>query len=251
MSRCSAYLVSAMMILGMIGGVGMHSSAAEDVQAVRQQFSTTEEISSIQIKENGASVTIRPGEGNQTYVNYADTSEEELYDIHVDNGTLVIDKLRENPLKTIVVNGKIVEISIDESYCLEIIVPQKQYDSIAIENSGNGNATLDSISSANIGVELKNGSSEFLQTQSDDMNVKIVNGSITFDRTNSSKYDCEVTNGKIQGNIIGNYDNYSIDAYVRNGTCNLNPNLVSTTNCLLKLYVKNGKIEVSFNSSKI
>ena len=37
MSRCSAYLVSAMMILGMIGGVGMHSSAAEDVQAVRRR----------------------------------------------------------------------------------------------------------------------------------------------------------------------------------------------------------------------
>ena len=251
MSRCSAYLVSAMMLFGMIGGVGMHSSAAEEIQAVRRQFSTTEEITSIQIKENGTSVTIRPGEDNQTYVNYADTSEEELYDIHVDNGTLVVDKLKENPLKTIVVNGKIVEISIDGFDHLEIIVPQKQYDSIVIGNSGNGNVTLDSISSVNIDVELKNGSSEFLQTQSDDMNVKIVNGSITFDCTDSSKYDCEVINGKIQGNIIGNYDNYSIDAYVRNGTCNLKSNSVSTTDRLLKLYVKNGKIEVSFNGSKI
>ena len=241
MSRCSAYLVSAMMLFGMIGGVGMHSSAAEEVQAVRRQFSTSEDITSIRVNENNASVAIHPGKSDQTYVSYADTSEEILYDIYVEDGTLVVDKLKANPREPI-----ITDQNTEDLYRLEITVPQKQYESIAITNISNGYADLNSISSKNICVQLKTGFAELSQTKSNYINAEIDIGYIALGHTDSLQYDLKVETGKITGNVLGCDDEYSIEQSIKHGISNLTSNTISRSDKVMKLDLGTGLIKIDF-----
>lgn len=249
MSRCSAYLVSAMMLFGMIGGVGMHSSAAEEVQAVRRQFSTSEEITSIRVNENNASVTIRPGKSDQTYVSYVDTSEEILYDIYVEDGTLVVDKLKENPREPITIThhtDKTSKFSSENLYRLEITVPQKQYESITITNISYGYADLNSISSKNICIQLNDGFAMLSQTKSNHINAEVDNGYITLAHTDSLQYDLKVESGQITGNVLGRDDDYSIEQSIGNGISNLTSQIISKGDKVMKLDLGNGLINIDF-----
>ena len=252
MSRRSAYLVSAMMLFGMIGGVGMHSSAAEEVQAVRRQFSTSEEITSICVNENNASVTIHPGKSDQTYVSYADTSKEILYDIYVEDGTLVVDKLKANPREPIITDqnthgsGKTSKFSSEDLYRLEITVPQKQYESITITNISYGYADLNSISSKNICIQLKTGFAELSQTKSNYINAEIDKGYIALGHTDSLQYDLKVETGKITGNVLGCDDEYSIEQSIKHGISNLTSNTISKSDKVMKLDLGTGLIKIDF-----
>ena len=239
MSRRLACLVSAIMLFCMIGGVGMHSSATEGVQAVRRQYSTSEEITSICIKENNASVTIRPGEDDQTRVSYVDTSQEKLYDIYVENGTLVVDKLKENPREPIIVTetnpytGQVTEVSSfsnfssEDLYRLEVIVPQKQYESITITNTSNGCAELNLISSKNIYIQLEAGTAKLFQTKSNHTSVELEKGKISLDDTESLQYDLKMETGIISGVVLGHDNEYSIEQSMEHGISNLTSRTVS------------------------
>ena len=204
MSKRLAWFVSAVMLFGVMGGIGLPASAAEKVHAVRRLFSTSEEITSICIQENNASVTIRPGEGGQTRVSYADTSEEKLYNISVKDGTLVVEKLKENPRETIIVNktthntsqtAGFSRFSSEDKYRLEITVPQKQYESITVTNASNGCAELDSISANNISVQLKAGYAKLSQTKSNCLDAELDKGYITLDSISSPNISVQLTAG--------------------------------------------------------
>ena len=94
-SRFLIPLVSTVWIFSVMGGMGMHVLAEQptEVQAVRRQFSTLEEVTAVQVQEEGSTVRFLPGEGEEVCVRYADTTAEALYEIQVENGTLVVQKL--------------------------------------------------------------------------------------------------------------------------------------------------------------
>lgn len=254
MSRCLASLISAVMLFGMMGGIGLPASAAGKVQAVRRLFSTSEEITSICIQENNASVTIRPGEGNQTRVSYADTSEEKLYDIYVKDGTLVVEKRKENPREPIVVNktsrntsqtAGFSHFSSEDEYRLEVTVPQKQYESITITNASNGGAELDSISANNISVQLKAGTAQLSQTKSNRTSVDLEKGTVTLDGTDSLAYDLKVEKGIISGSVLGQKSDYTIDQSLEHGISNLTSRTVSGSR-VIKLELGTSIVDIDF-----
>ena len=100
-SRFLIPLVSTVWIFSVMGGMGMHVLAEQptEVQAVRRQFSTLEEVTAVQVQEEGSTVRFLPGEGEEVCVRYADTTAEALYEIQVENGTLVVQKLKAPPPK--------------------------------------------------------------------------------------------------------------------------------------------------------
>ena len=255
MSKRLAWFVSAVMLFGVMGGIGLPASAAEKVHAVRRLFSTSEEITSICIQENNASVTIRPGEGGQTRVSYADTSQEKLYDIYVKDGTLVVEKLKENPRETIIVNktthntsqtAGFSRFSSEDEYRLEITVPQKQYESITITNASNGCAELDSISSQNISIQLKAGYAELSQTKSNRLDTELDKGYITLDDTDSLEYDFKVETGKITGSVLGSSSDYTIEQSIEDGVSNLTSRTGSVDGKVIKLALDTGIVDIDF-----
>ena len=254
MSRRLASFISAVMLFGVMGGIGLPSSAAEEVQAVRGLFSTSQEINSICIQENNASVTIRPGEDDQTRVSYADTSEEKLYDIYVKDGALVVEKLKENPRHPIIVGEttpfrqtvRTSTVSSEDKYLLEITVPQKQYDSITITNASNGYAKLDSISSKTISVQLTTGYAELSQTKSNRFDAEIDKGYITLDDTDSLEYDFKVEIGKITGSVLGSSSDYTIEQSIEDGVSNLTSRTGSVDGKVIKLALDTGIVDIDF-----
>ena len=131
-SRFLIPLVSTVWIFSVMGGMGMHVLAEQptEVQAVRRQFSTLEEVTAVQVQEEGSTVRFLPGEGEEVCVRYADTTAEALYEIQVENGTLVVQKLKAPPPKVVTINGTIMQFEVDSAYDLEIVLPQRQYKSI-------------------------------------------------------------------------------------------------------------------------
>ena len=85
-SRFLIPLVSTVWIFSVMGGMGMHVLAEQptEVQAVRRQFSTLEEVTAVQVQEEGSTVRFLPGEGEEVCVRYADTTAEALYEIQVE-----------------------------------------------------------------------------------------------------------------------------------------------------------------------
>lgn len=77
-SRFLIPLVSTVWIFSVMGGMGMHVLAEQptEVQAVRRQFSTLEEVTAVQVQEEGSTVRFLPGEGEEVCVRYADTTAE-------------------------------------------------------------------------------------------------------------------------------------------------------------------------------
>ena len=75
-SRFLIPLVSTVWIFSVMGGMGMHVLAEQptEVQAVRRQFSTLEEVTAVQVQEEGSTVRFLPGEGEEVCVRYADTT---------------------------------------------------------------------------------------------------------------------------------------------------------------------------------
>lgn len=65
MAKGFSRFISALLLFGMLGCVGTSVSAEEtqEVQAVRRQFSTLEEVTAVQIQEEGSTVRFLPGEG--------------------------------------------------------------------------------------------------------------------------------------------------------------------------------------------
>jgi len=86
-SRFLIPLVSTVWIFSVMGGMGMHVLAEQptEVQAVRRQFSTLEEVTAVQVQEEGSTVRFLPGEGEEVCVRYADTTAEALYEIQVEH----------------------------------------------------------------------------------------------------------------------------------------------------------------------
>ena len=255
MSRRLASFISAVMLFGVMGGIGLPSSAAEEVQAVRGLFSTSQEINSICIQENNASVTIRPGEDDQTRVSYADTSEEKLYDIYVKDGALVVEKLKENPREPIIVTetsrktGQTIQashFSSEDEYRLEITVPQKQYESITVTNASNGCAELDSISANNISVQLKAGYAKLSQTKSNRLDAELDKGYIKLDDTNSLEYNFKVETGKITGSVLGSSSDYTIEQSIEDGVSNLTSRTGSVDGKVIKLALDTGIVDIDF-----
>lgn len=247
-SRFLIPLVSTVWIFSVMGGMGMHVLAEQptEVQAVRRQFSTLEEVTAVQVQEEGSTVRFLPGEGEEVCVRYADTTAEALYEIQVENGTLVVQKLKAPPPKVVTINGTIMQFEVDSAYDLEIVLPQRQYKSIVVENPSGGNVEMDSITAKEICTELKNGSSVFSKTQSDRIKSEIENGSVVFEHPTSSQYDCTVKNGEIKGDVVGRYEDYTVKARVKNGSCMLKSRLDAANQHAMNLYVENGRIEVQF-----
>lgn len=249
-SRFLIPLVSTVWIFSVMGGMGMHVLAEQptEVQAVRRQFSTLEEVTAVQVQEEGSTVRFLPGEGEEVCVRYADTTAEALYEIQVENGTLVVQKLKAPPPKVVTINGTIMQFEVDSAYDLEIVLPQRQYKSIVVENPSGGNVEMDSITAKEICTELKNGSSVFSKTQSDRIKSEIENGSVVFEHPTSSQYDCTVKNGEIKGDVVGRYEDYTVKARVKNGSCMLKSRLDAANQHAMNLYVENGRIEVHFKN---
>ena len=151
-SRFLIPLVSTVWIFSVMGGMGMHVLAEQptEVQAVRRQFSTLEEVTAVQVQEEGSTVRFLPGEGEEVCVRYADTTAEALYEIQVENGTLVVQKLKAPPPKGVTINGTIMQFEVDSAYDLEIVLPQRQYKSIVVENPSGGNVEMDSITAKEV-----------------------------------------------------------------------------------------------------
>lgn len=216
---------------------------------------TRSQTTSICIKENNASVTIRPGEGDQTCVSYVDTSEEKLYDIYIEDGTLVVDKLKENPREPIIITettpyttqtAGFSSFSSEDEYRLEVTVPQKQYESITITNASNGCAELDSISANNISVQLKAGYAKLSQTKSNRLDAELDKGYITLDDTDSLEYDFKVETGKIKGNVLGRKGDYSINQSMEHGISNLTSHTGSKSGKGMKLNLGTGVVDIDF-----
>lgn len=249
MTRGVSRLISSLLVLGMLGCAGMSASAEQptEVQAVRRQFSTVEEVTAVKVREEGSTVHFLPGEGEEVCVRYADTTAEKLYEIEVKDGVLNIQKLKAPPPKVVTVNGTIMQFEVDSAYDLEIVLPQRQYESIVVENPSGGNVEMDSITSKEICTELKNGSSVFSKTQSDRIKSEIENGSVVFEHPTSSQYDCTVKNGEIKGDVAGRYEDYTVKARVKNGSCMLKSRLDASSRYAMDLYVENGQIDVQFD----
>lgn len=105
-----------------------------------------------------------------------------------------------------------------------------------------------SITAKEICTELKNGSSVFSKTQSDRIKSEIENGSVVFEHPTSSQYDCTVKNGEIKGDVVGRYEDYTVKARVKNGSCMLKSRLDAANQHAMNLYVENGRIEVHFKN---
>lgn len=250
MAKGFSRFISALLLFGMLGCVGTSVSAEEtqEVQAVRRQFSTLEEVTAVQVQEEGSTVRFLPGEGEEVCVRYADTTAETLYKIQVENGTLVVQKLKAPPPKVVIVNGTRMQFEVDSAYDLEIVLPQRKYESIVVENPSSGNVEMDSIAAKEICTELKNGSSVFSKTQSSRIKSEIENGSVVFEHPTSYQYDCTVKNGEIKGDVQGKYEDYAVEATVGNGTCGLRSRQDTESVSSMKLSVKNGRIDVHFDN---
>lgn len=227
----------------------MHVLAEQptEVQAVRRQFSTLEEVTAVQVQEEGSTVRFLPGRRGslRPLCGY-------------DSGSTVRDsgrerhpgrpKIKSPTPKVVTINGTIMQFEVDSAYDLEIVLPQRQYKSIVVENPSGGNVEMDSITAKEICTELKNGSSVFSKTQSDRIKSEIENGSVVFEHPTSSQYDCTVKNGEIKGDVVGRYEDYTVKARVKNGSCMLKSRLDAANQHAMNLYVENGRIEVHFKN---
>lgn len=141
-----------------------------------------------------------------------------------------------------------MQFEVDSAYDLEIVLPQRKYESIVVENPSSGNVEMDSIAAKEICTELKNGSSVFSKTQSSRIKSEIENGSVVFEHPTSSQYDCTVKNGEIKGDVVGRYEDYTVKAGVKNGSCMLRPRLDASSLYAVELYVENGRVDVHFDN---
>ena len=92
----------------------------------RQQFRSTEEISEISVTDSSTNYTLQISDTEELLVEYSDSPTQSWYNIDVADGTLKIEKTQGT-------------VGVEENSVI-ITLPEKEYQSIAIETS-NGDIT--------------------------------------------------------------------------------------------------------------
>ena len=158
----------------------------------RQQFRSTEEISEISVTDSSTNYTLQVSDTEELLVEYSDSPTQSWYNIDVADGTLKIEKTQGT-------------VGVEENSVI-ITLPEKEYQSIAIETS---------------------------------------NGDITFENVFSDKYKCSVENGDITGTLNGSEADYLIVVKTENGDSNLKDNVIESSK-RIEFNVENGDIDISF-----
>lgn len=234
------WILSATVVIGMMWLTKMTASA--ESEWIRERYQTNEDISAIVVEETGMSVIVQTGQTDAIVVEYSTLSTENLYAFSVSNNTLTIKKTRKVGIS---INDEFTGIPANYG-ALVITLPQKQFESILIQNPSNGSATLENINSKMITAELTTGTIKLIETHSQNIFAETRNGGINLDQTNSVNYQCRLRNGQIIGTIVGDKSDYSIVASVRNGTNNLTNQITDGKSCSIEFEVRTGHIEVQF-----
>lgn len=108
----------------------------------RQQFRSTEEISEISVTDSSTNYTLQISDTEELLVEYSDSPTQSWYNIDVADGTLKIEKTQGT-------------VGVEENSVI-ITLPEKEYQSIAIETS-NGDITCILTQESSVSrLELKN-----------------------------------------------------------------------------------------------
>lgn len=159
----------------------------------RQQFRSTEEISEIVVTDSSTNYKIQVSDTEELLVKYSDSATQSWYNIDVTDGTLNIEKTKET-------------VGVEENSVI-ITLPEKEYQSIAIETS---------------------------------------NGDVAFENVSFDKYKCYVENGDITGTLSGSEADYLTVVKIENGDSNLKDNAIESDKSI-EFNVKNGNVEVEFS----
>lgn len=253
MSKWSVKLAAVLTAAGLLAGLTLPAWAAE-TSAVRQ-YETAQPVTSVAVDVENADLIIQKGTGTTVRVDSAaDAKGEYTYDIDLKDGVLTVQVEAGAGEKFKAKGGVTVRkgtVSMDrfgnaERWYNQITVtlPDKAYDKIEAAGKNSKMAVMQ-VEAGEITLEGDNGSATLEGTRSRRTDIQLINGSIDFNQPYALDYDCEIRNGRIQGILAGTKADYRLEAWVRNGTCNLE-NQEGRGIASGAFQVTNGNIDLTF-----
>ena len=191
------------------------------------------------------------------------------FTIEIDNGKIAIDQIEFNDLKLSTSNGAIdlnhikandvklstsngaIDVKNSEINSLTatadngaISLKDSKITDTVIAKTQNGLVELKNVSSKSLICESNNGMIKVENCQSEIMSGETDNGAINVYRLQANNIDLSTGNGSINGTILGDRNDYRIDARTGAGTNNLSNKDYGDK--LLKVRTGNGSINLSF-----
>lgn len=191
------------------------ASAPLSGDLVRQNYTTDQPITQIDIEEVDANLEIRSGTTQEIQVSYVEPSNRSLYTFEVRGSTLKIKK-----------TGR-VNWENNSTPATVITLPDQEYQSIEIEGTNlyltmsdldvvqldaeadNGYYEVSGLQARNASFSADNGSAALTDLTAQKLDVEMDNGTLELNRTLVDHYECEMDNGQISGTVTGSEEEYN------------------------------------------
>lgn len=189
---------------------------------VRQNYTTDQAITQIEIEEMDAVLEIQSGSTQEIQVSYIEPKDRSLYTFEVRGSTLKIKKTGRVDWK-------------DKSTPTTVItLPAKEYQSIEIEGDNlclavsgvdvseldaeayNGVFKVNDLQAKDVSFTADNGVTELTNLIAQKLDLEMDNGTLDLDKTRVDHYECEMDNGEISGTITGREDEYNVRVSIDN-----------------------------------
>lgn len=182
---------------------------------VRQNYTTDQAITQIEIDEKDANLEIRSGSTKEIQVSYIEPKDRSLYTFEVQGSTLKIKK-----------TGRVKWN--DSTPATVITLPAQEYQSIEIEadnlyldvsgldvakldaEAGNGYFTVKDLKAQNVSFSADNGVTKLTDLIAQKLDLEMDNGTLDLNRTRVDHYECEMDNGQVSGTLTGREDEYNV-----------------------------------------
>ena len=250
-----------LVLIGCIGGFLTYHDNSIDIN--EERVFKENDITGVEVDSNNAGIEIVPTTDSETKVVLQGRGSSET------KGSFTAKVIG----KKLVVSWNEKQISffqlnfIEESLTLKIIVPEKQYKSISINND-NGKIELADLTVAQVKAESNNGRIHIKNTQSESIEVNSDNGRISLDHVSGSikgetnngrislktatldqTIQLETDNGSIEIETEKEPKNVTFDVQVDNGSINIldkykGSTVIGNGENKVKLKTNNGKIQV-------
>lgn len=195
-----------------------------------------EPINNININDSSTNIKVETNDISTPKIDYF-TSKNRNYEVSEENGILRFNRVNSNYFKQFNETEKIVIV---------LSLPKDYNGSINI-NISCGNVEINNVKLQDLDIKNSVGNIDLKGVESDRSKIDATCGNVDFQNLNSKNIDVNMSTGNISGSLYGNVNDYTIDAIVNLGNCNLQ----NSKTGFKKLNIRNtcGNIDINFENT--
>ena len=196
----------------------------------------SEPINKISINDSSINIKVETNDISTPKIDYF-TSENRNYEVSEENGILKFTRVG---------SSNFIKFNEKKKIMTLLSLPRNYNGSINI-NISCGNVEINNVKLQDLDIENSVGHIDLKGVESDRSKIDATCGNVDFQNLNSKNIDVNMSIGNISGSLYGNVNDYTIDAIVNLGNCNLQ----NSKTGFKKLNIRNtcGNIDINFENT--